>query len=246
MNQVALKPEAEVISTITPMEMLAHAVEHGASVETLEKLMGLAERYEANQARRAFANAMASAKAEIPVIGKNREVDFTSSKGRTNYQHEDLAEIARVVTPILAKHGLSYRYRTSSDIGQPVCVTCVVCHRDGYSEENSLSGPRDESGNKNTIQSIGSTITYLQRYTLKAALGLAASHDDDAARAEAPPAPVITAQQVDAIEDLLAATNSDRKQFLAYAKAPSVEAIPAASFDHLMTRLEAKAKKGAA
>ncbi len=100
---------------MTPMLMLQAAVERGASLETLEKLMTLQERFEANQARKAFDDAMAAAKAEIPVIAKNREVDFTSSKGRTHYRHEDLAEIARTVNPILAKYGLSYRFRSTVD-----------------------------------------------------------------------------------------------------------------------------------
>jgi hypothetical protein len=59
-------------------------------------------------------------------------------------------------------------------------VTCIIAHSAGYSEENSLSAPFDPSGNKNPLQAIGSAQTYLQRYTLKAALGLAAAKDDDA------------------------------------------------------------------
>jgi hypothetical protein len=125
---------------------------------------------------------MASAKAEIPVIRKNREVDFPSKSGgaRTNYRYEDLAEIARTVDPILARHGLSYRFRTSSPPNEPVTVICVIAHRSGHFEENTLSAGRDDSGNKNSIQAVGSTLTYLQRMTLKAALGLAAAEDDDA------------------------------------------------------------------
>ena len=104
--------------------------------------------------------------------------------GETSYQHEDLGEIARVVAPILAKHGLSYRFRTTSEINQPVSVTCIVSHRAGHTEDNTLVAGADNSGKKNVIQAIGSTITYLQRYTLKAALGLAAATDDDGAKAD--------------------------------------------------------------
>lgn len=160
------------------METLATAVQRGLPIETLNALMDFQERHESFNARKAFDAAMAAAKAELPVIVKNRTVDFTTSKGRTNYKHEDLAAIARAVDPVLARHGLSYRFRTTQD-GATVSVTCIVSHRDGYSEENTLSAGRDDSGNKNSIQGFGSTITYLQRYTLKAALGLAASHDDD-------------------------------------------------------------------
>lgn len=171
---------------VTPMEMIDRAISSGANVETLEKLLALQERWEANQGRKAFDHAIAAAKAEIPSIRKNRTVDFTSQKGRTHYRHEDLAEIARTVDPILSKHGLSYRYRTAQD-ARTVTVTCILSHRDGYSEETTLSAASDDSGNKNHIQAVGSAATYLQRYTLKMAIGLAASDDDDGKAADGRP-----------------------------------------------------------
>jgi hypothetical protein len=166
-------------AALTPMDMLNRAVSSGATPEVLERFMAMHERWEDRENRKAFDGAMASAKAEIPNISKNRTVDFTSAKGRTNYRYEDLGEIARVVNPILGKYGLSYRFRTTAHINEPVSVTCIVSHRDGHFEENTLCAGRDDSGNKNPIQMIGSTLTYLQRMTLKAALGLAASNDDD-------------------------------------------------------------------
>ena len=177
---MTIKPQelAELKPAMTPMQLLDQAVSKGAQVETLERLLALQERWEKNQAKKAFDSAMADAKSELPTIFKNREVDFTSQKGRTNYRYEDLAGIAEKVEPILAKNGLSFRYRTQNN-ATAVTVTCVVSHRDGHSEENSLSAGLDISGNKNSIQAIGSTVTYLQRYTLKAALGLSASNDDD-------------------------------------------------------------------
>ena len=80
----------------------------------------------------------------------------------------------------LRKTSGSYRFKTHTEANGPVGVTCIISHRDGFSEENTLYAPADTSGKKNAIQAVGSTITYLQRYTLKAALGLAAAADDDA------------------------------------------------------------------
>src|SRR6202163_5089119 len=84
---------------MTPMSMLDRAIAGGASIEVLDKLMGLQERYEANQARKAFDNAMADS--VFPIIKKNQAVDFTSAKGRTHYKYEDLADVLRAVVPIL-------------------------------------------------------------------------------------------------------------------------------------------------
>ena len=42
-----------------------------------------------------------------------------------------------------------------------------------------MGGPPDAGGAKNAIQARASTITYLERYTLKAILGLSEQEDDD-------------------------------------------------------------------
>lgn len=233
------EPQTTALAAITPMEMLDRAITSGASVETLEKLMSLQERWEKNQARKAFDDAMAAAKAEIPVINKNRTVDFTSSKGRTHYRHEDLAEVARTVNPILSKHGLSYRFKTQSAPNEPIVVTCIVSHRLGYFEENTLTAGRDDSGNKNHIQQIGSTLTYLQRMTLKAALGLAAAEDDDGQKSEETSGP-ISQDQAKAIRDLIETTGTDIAKFCEYLKVDAIPDIPASEFPRVLAMLEKK------
>lgn len=240
-NVVPIDQGEALPSVLTPMDMLNKAVAQGADISVLEKLMALQERWEANQARKAFDEAMAAAKAEIPTITKNREVDFTSGKGRTNYRHEDLAEIARTVDPILSRHGLSYRFRVTSNINEPVTVTCVISHRAGHSEETMLSAGRDDSGNKNSIQAVGSAITYLQRYTLKAALGLAASADDDGNDAEAPD--YITRDELGRLVALADEVGADKERFCRYLRVGSLAEIPAKQFDHAVSLLEAKRGK---
>lgn len=170
---------------VTPMAMIAQAVASGAGLDLIERLMALQERWQANQARMAFNAAISEARAKIPPIVKNRRVAFKGKDGKadTDYRHEDLAGIAEVIDPILGEHGLSYRFRTDAQPDRPVTVTCVLSHRDGHSEENTLTAPRDGSGNKNPLQQIASAVTYLSRYTLKAALGLSAAEVDDDGRA---------------------------------------------------------------
>jgi hypothetical protein len=173
------------------MDMIDRAVTSGASVEALEKLMALQERWEANQGRKAFDQAIAEAKAKLPAIIKNQ----TANRGNAgSYKYEDLAQIAAQIDPVLSEFGLSYRFRTDTDGGK-IKVTCIVSHREGYSETTSLESGADTSGAKNAIQAMGSAVTYLQRYTLKAALGLAASRDDDTKATKA--APVVEAMSAE-------------------------------------------------
>lgn len=224
----------------TPMAMIDRALMSGAAPETLEKLLALQERWEANQCRKAFDEAMAAAKAEIPTIRKNRTVDFTSSKGRTHYRHEDLAEIAATVNPILGKYGLSYRFKTTNAPNEPITVTCIITHRMGYYEETTLSGPRDDSGNKNAIQQVGSTLVYLQRYTLKAALGLAASEDDDGQKSDDQHSDPISQEQVSKVLALIEATDTDIAKFCQYLGVEAVPAITTGQLPRALAMLEKK------
>ena len=238
--ELATHIEHAAPAVMTPMDMLNRAVSQGANADILEKLLAMQLRWEAEQARKAFDNALATAKAAIPVIIKNRTVDFSTSKGRTTYKHEDLAEIAKTVTPILAANGLSYRYRVTSNPNEPVTVGCIISHRDGHSDEvATLCAGRDDSGSKNPIQSIGSTLTYLQRMTLKAALGLAASDDDDGASSSDGP-DVVTPDQVGELQALIESKNADRAKFLKFYKIEKLSDMPAAKYDSAIALLVAK------
>ncbi|NTS31310.1 ERF family protein [Phyllobacterium sp. BT25] len=225
--------------SMTPMDMLNHAVETGANIETLTKLMDLQDRWEKNQARKAFEAAMSAAKAEIPEIKKSRKVDFTSGKGRTNYQYEDLAGIMSAVAPVLSKHGLHVRYRTAAEPNMPISVTCIISHSMGHSEENTLTAGRDDSGNKNSIQAIGSTVTYLQRYTLKAVLGLAAAADDDGSTADqtTDEAKPITEAQASVIRELIEQGELETPTFCDHWKVEAVTDIPMDKFNEVVGSL---------
>jgi hypothetical protein len=217
---------------VTPARMLDRAVAAGASIEMVEKLMKLMERQQENEARKAFDAAMANAAAELPTIAKTKLVDFTSPKGRTRYQYASLDDVTAAVRPVLAKHGLSFRFRTIEEQDR-LMVICRIAHADGHSEESMLSAPRDESGQKNYIQSKGSTLTYLQRYTLMSALGLAAAIDDDGRGSGATaPAARISAEQAAQltalVSDIALPGLIDRMR--ARLKVAAVEDIPADMF----------------
>jgi hypothetical protein len=165
--------------TLTPMAMIDRAISSGAGIETLERLMSLQERWEANEARRAYDKAMSLARAEIKPILKTRP--GPSFSGGKAYKYEDLADIAEDVDEKLSNHGLSYRWETVEGADGRLWVICVVSHSGGHREAaHKLPLKPDMSGSKNEVQALGSAITYLQRYTLKCALGLAAAKDDDA------------------------------------------------------------------
>lgn len=172
---------SRAVATTTPHDLLRIAVEGGADIEKLERLMALQERWEANEARKAYNDALANFKAEAVEVIKRKLVDFATAKGRTTYKHAELSDVVDVIGPALSRHGLSFTWSTKQDKGW-IEVTCTLRHRMGHSESVSLSAPPDESGGKNNIQAIISTTTYLERHTLKAITGVAEKGQDDDGR----------------------------------------------------------------
>ncbi|MDO8534376.1 MAG: ERF family protein, partial [Xanthobacteraceae bacterium] len=104
------RPEPRPLA-ITPMQMLQIAVEQGADLDKLQKLMDLQERWEANEARKAYVAAINAFKAEPPAIQRNRHVRYETrgSSKDTEYDHATLDNVVAAIGPGLSKHGLSHR-----------------------------------------------------------------------------------------------------------------------------------------
>lgn len=224
-----------------PMQMIDNAVRAGASMDTLEKLFALQERYEANEARKQYVAALAAFKAQGLRVHKDRTV--SQGAGRPTYKHATLSNIIETIAPALADHGLSATWSTSQE-PHGITVTCILRHAAGHMESVSLTGQPDAGPGRNNIQAIGSTITYLQRYTLLAITGVAASdQDDDAIGSGDRGQQYITDEQCDEISALLHATNSDFAEFLKWLKVDNIAVIPRTKFRQAIAALETKRKR---
>ena len=165
-------------SVPTPLDLLRRAVEQNVSMDQLERLQLMYEKWEANEARKAFASAMNRFKANAPAILKNGNVNM--GNGKPNYNYATLDHVCRAIIQGLSEVGITHHWEMVQN-GAPsntIAVTCILTHECGHSAETSLEGQPDQSGGKNSIQAVGSTVTYLQRYTLLAATGLAAGGSD--------------------------------------------------------------------
>lgn len=188
MGLVEVPPSAvaERAAPVTPTDLLIHAMNSGADLDRLDRLMDLQMRYEADQARKAFADDMARFKAVPLTISKDKQVSFKTDKGRTEYMHATIGNVVSIVVPVLAEFGFAHRWDVEQRDGL-VIVTCVITHRMGHSQSTTLMANPDSSGGKNAIQSVISAKSYLERHTLLAATGLATKDqvDDDGQLAEA-------------------------------------------------------------
>lgn len=168
--------QQHALAVTTPADLLRIAIDKDADLDRLEKLMELQERWEAKHAKRAYDDAFASFKAEAVVILKGRERKDGPLRG-TSYA--ELHDVVDAVTPALSRNRLSSSWKITKDERDWIEVTCYLRHVDGHEESVSMGGPPDNGPAKNAMQARASTITYLERQTLKAACGVAEGGDDD-------------------------------------------------------------------
>ena len=160
----------------TPMAMLAVAVKQGMSIETIRELRALQTEWEADEARKAFNAAFSAFKAEAVKIIKNRAVDAGPLTGK---KYAELFQVVNAITPALSKHGLGAAWKLTKDEKDWIEVTCTLKHVLGHSDSVSMGGPPDTGGAKSPIQARASTVSYLERYTLKAICGVSEQGDDN-------------------------------------------------------------------
>lgn len=144
-------------------------------VAKLAQLLAVRDQWAATEARNAYNVAFAAFKAEVIKVVKNRSVTDGPLKGK---RYAELFSVVNAVTPLLSQHGLSHAWSVKSDRDN-IAVTCTLKHILGHSESVTIDGPPDAGGAKNAIQARASTITYLERYTLKAVCGIAEDGDDN-------------------------------------------------------------------
>lgn len=161
-----------------------------ADIDKLQQIMFMHERWEERQAEKAFVAAMTRFKQNPPKIVKEKMNGYENRQGEfVGYKSATLAAVCDAAIKGLAEVGISHKWEVQQGESANgfVSVSCVLTHDLGHSERTTINAPADNSGKKNAIQSIASSITYLQRYTLLAATGLAAEDQDDDGAGHADP-----------------------------------------------------------
>ncbi len=229
MNNIVKKEETALVQTPTPMDMIQMAVQQGADPDQLSKLMDLQERWEAKEAKKAFLVAKAIFKKECPPI-------YKITDGH-NCKYAKLDYVIDTIGPIMEKCEFDYSWKTSNT-GPDVTVECIVTHIKGHSESSELTAGADTSGKKQVVQGVGSTVSYFERYTLLAVMGITTRDMDNNGEGSN-----ITSEQKKEIINLIKETNSNTTEFLNYAGIKSVDEMPAHKFDRAISILKNRKKK---
>ena len=157
----------------SPSDLIAMAIDKDLDVDKLQRLIEMRNEAMREQARRTYYEALAKFQNTVPEIAKTKLVSF----GDTRYSYAPLESVIKQIKEPLQECGLVYQF-SQEFIADGLKLTCTLTHKDGHSESFPMIAPPDDSGKKNKIQARGSTVTYLQRYTLLGALGIATADAD--------------------------------------------------------------------
>jgi hypothetical protein len=127
-------------------------------------------------------NALIKFQAEVPIIEK-------SKKGH-NYKYAPYEKIIKVITPILTKNSLGYTHKVFSGDNHVGVETILFHSESGESYSTVISCNISENKSRmSQVQTMGSIITYLKRYSLSGLLGIATDEDIDGSEPKPEPKP---------------------------------------------------------
>lgn len=141
-----------------------------------------------------LAAALAGFQADMPTVHKGQTARIPGRDGRSgySYQYADLADVAKVAHPLLARHGLSFTTSPQHLDGVGFVLRGTLRHTSGQED----TGVLPITGR--SAQDLGSSLTYLRRYLLGCMTGIVTDEDEDGGiandagtqrpQAEAPPA----------------------------------------------------------
>lgn len=159
------------------------AMNPDVDIDKFERLMAMSERMQAKQAESLFASALAEMQAELPSVAERGGIKDRHGNVQSTYAlWEDINE---AIKPVLKRHGFALSFRT--DFSNGITITGVLSHRGGHREQTSIALPSDTSGSKNSVQAIGSSVSYGKRYTAGALLNLTSHGEDDDGQGGASP-----------------------------------------------------------
>lgn len=172
----------------TPEQMVEWAIEKGANAEQIGKLWEVFMQWHAHQAKMAYVESMARFKSNPPDIKKTKRVEIAIKSGGDpiRYSHADLGEATEIIAEALKAVNIRHYWKPREGENGRVVVTLILEETTlGHREEvATIAGPPDASGSKNSVQAVGSTVTYLERYTLFAGTGIIPEGLDDDGKTE--------------------------------------------------------------
>jgi len=240
MNDVVRSAPAQGFGD-TLMKLLA---DPNIPADKLQVMLQMQRELLAERRKEAFQTAFVAMSAKMPQVTKEGLIDLSSGGTRRgSYKYAKWEDMDTVIRPILVEFGFALNFYEPPENGlngKDVTVRGVLMHVDGHSVESQRSAPPDAGPGRNSLQAIGSTITYLRRYIGEGLCNIVRRGiDDDGKSAISKP---ITPAQIKELTDLLKAVKTQPDTFLRLfvTGCEKMEEIPERDFPRLVNALREK------
>lgn len=155
---------------------LMQAIKEKLPADLLVAIIGYEENRMKEERERLYFDAMREMQNEIPELPKTKEA---TDKNGKSYKYCPLPLMRKIIQPYLYKYGFIYRWDFRQTENNKIECTIILKHSGGHFETASMTTDPDNAEGMGNIQSIGSSRTYLQRYTFIAVMGLTTAEDDN-------------------------------------------------------------------
>jgi hypothetical protein len=202
------------------------ALNPGADVEKLERMMAMYQRLKAKEAELAYNAAKGRILKKLTSIKivKNRSVLHEIEQGKPQksayeaFKYAPLEEIDKHLRPLLAEEEMDISYSNEPREGGVILIRGRLKHLpSGHYEDSFMAAPPDTTGGKSDVQAVGSTNSFLRRYVACNIFNIVVVGDDDDGVGG-----TIDEAQTKTILDLVKRAKVASK-FLKYMKAKSIE-----------------------
>lgn len=151
-------------------ELVRYALEKGADVGVMERMLALHRQMKADDAKEAFDRSMAELQRNMPTIVK------TKAGAKNAYVYAPLEEIIHQVKHLISDHGFSYTINSEIPPDQKAAVVkaiVTVTHAAGHSKPSEFTVPIDTQNPMMTApQRYGGAMTFAKRYAFCNAFGI--------------------------------------------------------------------------
>lgn len=231
-------PVSESAAVLSLIERAAR--DNTVDVDKMLRLMDMRKEVMAEQAERAFDEAMAAAQEEMEPVRTD------SNNPQTRSRYASYAALDRAIRPIYTRHGFAITFDTEpSDVDGYVRIVARVSHGAGCRRFPKIDMPADGKGAKGgdvmtKTHAVGSAVSYGMRYLLKMIFNLAVGDNDDDGNRASARGGTISAEQVAGLQSLIVEVDADIPRFLRFLKIERLEDLPASRIGEAVAALERK------
>jgi hypothetical protein len=164
------------------------ALDAGADVEKLDRMIGMYERLQAKEAELQYNASKARILKKLAGIKivKNRPALYEIEKGKPQngtceaFKYAPLEEIDKHLRPLLAAEEMDLSYSDERLASGGILIHGRLKHLpSGHYEDSFMPAPLDITGGKSEVQAVGSTNSFLRRYILCNIFNIVVVGDDD-------------------------------------------------------------------